>query len=502
MNLPFKRFLKKEKAAPPAALVATEPRLVLEKPASERFGKTVMPKSSRGAEPDLLPPLPRSSSLGDEPAAVPLPDAPAFVSPSAPPPARKPISLGQSLPDDDASTPPAPSRPAPRPISLGPSAPNEPANGPLTPAPVATIRLPMPLAGNQPPPIPSRPTIYPNGTGVPAIERVPASSGPSVPISLPSPFAPVPGRIKLPSLEPAATSAISALESAGPRMRLSLREALHAIPPFQLTGSIDHVPEEAKIELPFSLIKPQLATGKVEIAPVQFQAAMPEEFRSLLVLDEGGLPIPLPLAEVLAHLPNESLNLRADQEEIEIANVFETPFSQHAEEDAARLHVPGGPIAKGSAAEIAVDAPVANEPVARTPLQELFETDDELDAKAVVARVSSLSAIKACAIVFSDGLSLASDIPEDLGAEKLCAIAPEIARRLDQSMIDASLGGISAITIFYTKAPVSFFAHGNICLAVVHSADDLGAETRHQLNLITQELAQVFAQPPSLTPNA
>jgi predicted regulator of Ras-like GTPase activity (Roadblock/LC7/MglB family) len=476
MNFSFKRLLKKEKEAPPAALVATEPRGPIEKPASERFGKTVMPKSARGAEPEIVPPLP--SSLGGQ-VAVPSP----FVPPSAPPPARKPISLGQDLP-------------------------NEPLPSPLAPPPVATIRLPMPPAGNLPsPPIParpSRPTISSNGTGAPAIERVPASSEPPVPISLPSPFAPAPARIKLPSLAPAPPFVLAQ----GPPVELSLREVLSAIPPFQLTGSTDHVPEGAKIELAFSLIKPQLASGKVEISPAQFHAAMPEEFRSLFVLDEGGLPISLPLAEVLEHLPNESLNLRVDQEETEIAHVFETPFSQHAAEDAARLQSPSGPIAKASPlesneaiSEVAPE-PVAEPRVMRTPLQTLFETDEELDPKGVVARLSQLPGVQACAIIFSDGLSLASNIPPELGADKLCAVAPEIARRLERPIVDLSLGAVHAITIFYTKAPVSFFAHGSICLAAVHSADQFASETRDRLEHITQELGKIYAQPASLTPNA
>ena len=44
---------------------------------------------------------------------------------------------------------------------------------------------------------------------------------------------------------------------------------------------------------------------------------------------------------------------------------------------------------------------------ARTALQVAFDTDETLDAKSIVAHASRLPGVSACAIVFSDGLSLA-----------------------------------------------------------------------------------------------
>ena len=132
----------------------------------------------------------------------------------------------------------------------------------------------------------------------------------------------------------------------GPRVRLPLRNVLRGISPFQLSGPIDDVPETAAIEIPFSIIEPQLSLGRIAVSPAQFQAALPEEYRSLLKIEEIELPIALPLEEVLRNLPHESLQLRGDQEEIEITEAFETPFSKKAAEDAARMKVSAGPIAK------------------------------------------------------------------------------------------------------------------------------------------------------------
>ncbi len=397
----------------------------------------------------------------------------------------------------------------------------------------------------QPPPpatLPLAPKITPNGAGAPITERVPASLGSSAPTPSPMPPAPAtaPARIPfkvtppasdlcpppaLPLRSAAASRTPVVFSDKGPRVRLSLRAVLRGIPPFQCTGPIDTVPEDAKIELPFSIVETQLSLGRVAISPAQFQAAMPEQYRSLFKMDEGGIPVSLPLSEILENLPNESLQLRLDQEEVEVAQLFETPFSQKAAEDAARMKIPSGPIAKPTNIEAAVtaapSAPVrtseislplptrpplhataaavsaetsATAPARRNALQIALDTDDLLDAKSAVTHACRLPGVSACAIVFSDGLSLAGNIPDVYEADALCAMAPEIVKRIEEQMNNANLGALRGITVFCAKAPVSFFAHGNICLAALHSAGEIAAEIRDRLGRTTQELARMYAR--------
>ncbi|MGI8437388.1 MAG: hypothetical protein ACR2NX_10870 [Chthoniobacterales bacterium] len=412
-------------------------------------------------------------------------------------------------------------------------------------APRAPIRLSLPTEAT-----PAVPKISPNGAGVPITESVPASSGSPAPITLPSPFAPAtaPAAKSTPALAPAPAAVAPApvripfkvtppasdlcpppelppLRAAtaearplsfspdGPRVKISLRSVLREIPPFQLNGPIDRVPEDAVIELPFAIVQPQLSLGRVAISPAQFHAAMPAEYRPLYKLDAGGVPVSLPLPEILRHLPDASLQLRLDQEEVEVADVFETPFSQKAVEDAARMKTPAGPIARG--APILVPPPAAaeaNEPVAlttpaiaaptagRTPLQVALDTDDSLDAKSAVAHASRLPGVKACAVVFSDGLSLAGNIPDVYETDALCALAPEIMKRMTAQMEGVNLGELQSVTIHCQKAPVSFFAQQNICLAVLQATSSLADEVRARLARTTQELAQMYAEPS--VPNA
>lgn len=318
----------------------------------------------------------------------------------------------------------------------------------------------------------------------------------------------------VPPLRPATTDATPlAFSDEGPRVKILLRSVLREIPPFQLTGPVDHVPEDAVIEVPFAIVQPQLSLGRVAISPAQFHAAMPAEYRALYKLDEGGVPVALPLPEILRHLPDESLQLRLDQEEADVADIFETPFSQKAAEDAARMKTPTGPIAKPApvfappapeaekSEPIALTIPAAATPaVARTPLQVALDSDDALDAKSAVAQACRLPGVKACAVVFSDGLSLAGNIPDVYETDALCALAPEIMKRIAAQMEGVNLGALQSITIQCEKAPVSFFAQQNICLAVLQTTSSLADEVRARLGQTTEELARMYAEPP--VPNA
>ncbi|MEO8439164.1 MAG: hypothetical protein ABI540_02970 [Spartobacteria bacterium] len=480
----------------------------------QRFGK--------GAAP-IPPAVPTASGV-----PAPAPDVP--VAPTV----AKEVASAPTPAPTPALAPAAPSSRAPIRISL----PNEATNGAAAAAAPAPIRLNPPAAI---PPLAAN-KISPNGMGALASERVPASCGPPVPTPLPSPLAPpapirIPFKISPPSndLREAAKNAplprvAQSFSTSGPRVRLSLGKILRALPPFQFSGALDEVPESATIEVPFSIIEPQLALGRVAISPAQFEAALPEEFRALLKLDDPDLPVALPLPEILQNLPNESLQVREDQEEAEISEMFETPFSKKAAEDAARLKSSTGPIAAGlaaavpaapspvpsaipatrapisaavapvskgkSGADMAPPAPAGPEaPPARTALQVAFDTDDTLDAKAVVAHASRLPGVSACAIVFSDGLSLAGNIPAEYGAEALCAMAPSIVKRIDDQMAGANFGPLTGVTLFCAKTPVSFFAHGNICLAALHSAGEIAAEIRARLSCAVRELARIYAQP-------
>ncbi|MDP9005175.1 MAG: roadblock/LC7 domain-containing protein [Verrucomicrobiota bacterium] len=384
--------------------------------------------------------------------------------------------------------------------------------------------------------------LTPNGTDVPAPESVPASSGPSVPTSFPAPATPtrIPFKMTAPSEEVrpkpepwlTAETLKSEAEAAAPispivpfpgvtemKVSLTLKPILQALPTFQLNGDLASVPAEARVQLPFALIEPQLSSGRIAVTPKVFEAALPEEYRSLFKADEAG-DVMLSLQEVLKNLPTTSLRMRDDQEEQEKGENFATPFSAKAEEDAKRLNVTGTPVAKPAevvapepapvipAAIEAVESPEKNNGAAdtvaatretdrapRTPLQVALETDDKLDAKSVVAHINEIPGVKACAIMFGDGLSLAGALPAEYETEGLCAMAPSLMQRIENHMVETKLGALRGMTLTCLKGAVTFFMHENLCLAALHSGGDLTTEVREKLSRVVHELSRKYSHP-------
>jgi predicted regulator of Ras-like GTPase activity (Roadblock/LC7/MglB family) len=412
--------------------------------------------------------------------------------------------------------------------------------------------------------------LSPNGTGAPASESVPASSGPSVPI-LPSPLAPVspaPAPVRIPfkmflkpedEAEPkpepwltkeslAAASETPAVSEPEPepepeselahvpetapvtdvKIALPLLPILKSLPPIQLTGDPSCVPPDVRLELPFSLIEPQLASGRISVTAKVFEVSLPVSFRGLFQAGTGSIDVSLPLQEVLKNLPAASLRMRDDQEEQEAGQNFATPFSAKADEDAKRFNVPSPAVAKTVvpepvvAAESAAPEIEAAEPVAagvspatsdraadtaatpeekastgslRTPLQVALDSDEKLDAKGVVALVNKIPGVKACAILFGDGLSLAGSLPAELDTDGLCAMAPSLMQRVENHLVDTKLGSLRGMTLSCTKGAITFYMHENLCLAALHADIDLPGESREKLSRVVHEMSRKYSHP-------
>jgi predicted regulator of Ras-like GTPase activity (Roadblock/LC7/MglB family) len=398
--------------------------------------------------------------------------------------------------------------------------------------------------------------LSPNGTDAPAPESVPASSGPSVPNSLPAPVmaapapAPIPVRIPFkmappsddarPKPEPWLTkeslatgeeTAVAVPEAAPSEMprtsevkiALPLLPILRNLPPMQLTADPSSVPADVRLELPFALIEPQLASGRISVTAKVFEVSVPMSFRGLFQAGPGAADVSLPLQEVLKNLPAASLRMRDDQIEQEAGQNFATPFSAKAEEDAKRFNVPATPVAKpvaevpveaGSSQDESVrlaDVPPATESAAdtaattgaekasdrplRNPLQVALDTDEKLDGKSVVAHVNKIPGVKACAIMFGDGLSLAGTLPAELETDGLLAMAPSLMQRIENHLVDTKLGLLRGMTLSCVKGAITFYMHENLCLAALHADLDLPGETRDKLGRVVHELSRKYSHP-------
>ena len=326
------------------------------------------------------------------------------------------------------------------------------------------------------------------------------------------------------AVEPAPAPVPETASAAEVKIALPLLPILKNLPPMQLTGDPSCVPPDVRLELPFSLIEPQLASGRISVTAKVFEVSLPVSFRGLFQAGPGAVDVSLPLQEVLKNLPAASLRMREDQEEQEAGQNFATPFSAKAEEDAKRFNVPTTPVAKPvvtepEAAEVAAatvppatsdkaaDTAATTEEKAaateekasgrslRTPLQVALNTDEKVDAKGVVALVNKIPGVKACAILFGDGLSLAGSLPAELDTDGLCAMAPALMQRVENHLVDTKLGLLRGMTLSCTKGAITFYMHENLCLAALHADLDLPSETREKLSRIVHEMSRKYSHP-------
>ena len=303
------------------------------------------------------------------------------------------------------------------------------------------------------------------------------------------------------------------------KIALPLLPILKNLPPMQLTGDPGCVPPDVRLEFPFSLIEPQLASGRVSVTAKVFEVSLPVSFRGLFQAGPGAMDVSLPLQEVLKNLPTASLRMRDDQEEQDAGQNFATPFSAKAEEDAKRFNVPATPVAKpavpepqhpiaqptkpeftdvseetGAQKATATQEKGSDRPL-RTPLQVALNTDEKLDAKGVVALVNKIPGVKACAIMFGDGLSLAGTLPTELETEGICAMAPSLLQRVENHLVDTKLGLLRGMTLSCMKGAITFYMHENLCLAALHADIDLPGETREKLSRVVHELSRKYSHP-------
>ncbi len=321
---------------------------------------------------------------------------------------------------------------------------------------------------------------------------VKVASRESVPAVLPqavkaAPPAPV-NTIPAPSISMSLTK--PELANDGATISFSLKAVLQNLPAFQLTGDVASVAKDEQFSLPLKLVEPQLATGRVSIAADVFEKALPEKHRGLFQIDGAKTPVALPLEEVLKNLPATVLKLREDQETISIGKDFETPFFLKAKEDALRF-APKDEPEKAPSVTQKVEPAVSTETAPKSIVE-------KVDPKEIIAQANGLTGVKACAITFSDGLSLAGELPEGMQADGLCAMAPSMLERITQHVNETELGELLAMTLYAKNSAVSFFARGNVCLTAVHEKA-LEPEIRARLAELIEKLSKTYAQPE--TPN-
>ena len=361
------------------------------------------------------------------PVAVPPPAVPAAEAPAVelPPSASQRILPPLQVPNGQAASPSLQvSKKTARiqipPISLrGPGAPTRPS----APAAVPVQSSPVPVRPG-PSAEPAAPPITFHSAPPPGTRKMPHT------------FAPPPVRSAVPPLSfasapaPAAPPAPAADDR---KIHLSLAAILRGLPLSALTVEPNTVPDDVRVTLPFALVEPQLAQGRVVIPQATFAGALPESHRDVLASNSGLSEVPLPLQEVFQNLPPAALAIRQDQVVEEIGHAYPTPFSQKADEDAQRFGSPAAGEAP-AAAQVAAPEPVA--PAAPPapeisvdrplPVEDVAPEAAVVDPPAPEDETGEDAPGEEFANLFVEESVPARDIPLDFGGDKPADVAEPV----------------------------------------------------------------------------
>jgi predicted regulator of Ras-like GTPase activity (Roadblock/LC7/MglB family) len=102
--------------------------------------------------------------------------------------------------------------------------------------------------------------------------------------------------------------------------------------------------------------------------------------------------------------------------------------------------------------------------------------------------------VRACALSFADGLSLAGNLPTELAADAICAMAPSLIDRIEPHVAGSGMGKLESVTLHCTDATVSLLKHANVCLAALHTNGELTGEVRAELSRLLVELSRTYSQ--------
>jgi predicted regulator of Ras-like GTPase activity (Roadblock/LC7/MglB family) len=527
--------VREDQTAEPIMAQVETPFLKMMVEESAKFGTTLAPFTTTE-----LPPLPEPVSRA--PAAA----EPAPVAAIRPPPTSWPVqpppvapATSRTIPPPRIQTEPTRDGSMARITSVAPSAPAENKLEKSLPIGTGGPAFPRVPASSGPPVPPAAPPAA-APTRIP-FQMPPSAVPPKVAAQTPAPTTPTTTAPvqETPKVVPVAATVAPTQE---PMVVLPLCPILASLPPMQIAGDVTSVPADAKISFRMALIAPQLATGKVTIPPKDFHTALPEQYRGLFLPDVVEAPVQLSLPDVLANLPGDSLRMREDQEVTTPDETFETPFSAKAKEDAERfaqgrktalpsaaasskpevpkaetpkielpkvaeaevpkvrapdLQIPKVAAPKIDAAKVELSAPVdafrvAMGPAAKWETARPAEGAPKFDAKAAIALACALPGVASCSVIFSDGLIIAGNIPDEMHMEGLSAMAPTMLQKLQKHMCETQLGPLSSMTVHGEKSPVTFFGAGDLCLTAVHNGVELSAESRRELGRITQELSRTY----------
>jgi hypothetical protein len=123
-------------------------------------------------------------------------------------------------------------------------------------------------------------------------------------------------------------------------------------------------------------------------------------------------------------------------------------------------------------------------------LQELFLTDDFLDAGQVAQLLRGFPKVRAALILLDDGTVLGGNLPENYRVS-VALSAPALMRAVREFGTAVSSAEVSAFTLL-ADLPISIFLEGRVCMMVVHEGRGLLPGMRERFTQITNALDALY----------
>jgi len=123
-------------------------------------------------------------------------------------------------------------------------------------------------------------------------------------------------------------------------------------------------------------------------------------------------------------------------------------------------------------------------------LQELFLTDDFLDAGQVAQLLRGFPKVRAALIMLDDGTVLGGDLPENYRVSAALP-APALMRAVREFGTAVSSADVGALTLL-ADLPISIFLEGRVCMMVVHEGRGLLPGMRERFGQITKALDALY----------
>jgi hypothetical protein len=286
---------------------------------------------------------------------------------------------------------------------------------------------------------------------------------------------------------------------------VALKKIAFIFPPDLETPAIhDLTNSDAILKIPFALLKPQLASGKIAISTEKFRELVPADLKERFDSVDSTADIPIPLEEVIPQLSPDAFRRRDDQEIVQEAESILTPFSEQVREDAIRLgrsekpeesSTPVPPAANApllQTGEVLSAAPVAQESpklVNIERLQSIFMTDESLDLGEVIAHIAKLPGLTASLLTYRDGRKIAGDLR---GLKQEPALAPllaELFNQADAQISPLNLGALETLTLHCGGQQLSAFLHRGYSLIVLHENRPFKPGVREKIRTVLNEIA-------------